>query len=358
MDLTAFTDLLAGIEPLDAEAMAAAETHHRGLTKPPGSLGRLEHLGSQLAGISRSGVPPLAEPAALAVFAGDHGVLAEGVTGWPQEVTAQMVANFCAGGAAINAIAKANDIALTVVNAGVASDLPDHPMLINMPLRQGTANLRVEAAMTRDDALDAVMMGASVARQLIEDGARCLLTGEMGIGNTTSSTAIIAAITNTDAAAITGRGSGIDDETLARKVGVVNEAIARVSHLQNVTVIDLLAEIGGLEIAALCGFCLGGAVARVPVIVDGVITLAGALAAAVLAPDAVGYFIAGHRSVEPAASAALHRMGLEPLVDLDLRLGEGSGAALAYPLVRAAARVMVEMASIESLGIRRADTDS
>ena len=351
VDLTYFTDLITSIEPVDGDAAQAAMAHHLQLTKPPGSLGQLEDLGVQLAAIGGSPVPPAPEPAAIAVFAGDHGVLAEGVSPWPQEVTTQMVMNFCAGGAAINAIAEANDIRVKVVNAGVAGDLPDHPNLLNKPIRKGTANLLTEPAMTRDDAVNAILLGAGVAAELIDDGARCLLTGDMGIGNTTPSATIIAALTNSAAAEITGRGTGIDDATLALKTRVVNDALARVSHVENLTAVDLLAEVGGLEIAALCGFCLGAAANKVPLIVDGVIALAGALTAVTLAPNVLGYLIAGHRSVEPAASAALHRMGLDPLIDLHLRLGEGSGAALAYPLVRAAAKVMSDMATFESAGI-------
>ncbi len=356
MDLTPFTDLLAAIGPVDADAADAAEAHHLQLTKPPGSLGQLEELGVQLAAIAGSEVPPLPEPAAIAVFAGDHGVLAEGVSPWPQEVTMQMVLNFCAGGAAINAIARANGLGVRVINAGVATELPDHPDLLNKPIRRGTANLRIESAMTRDDAVNAILLGAGVAGEMVADGARCLLTGDMGIGNTTPSTAVIAAITKSRAAELTGRGTGIDDETLALKIGVIDEALARLSHVKNVTPVDLLAEVGGMEIAALCGFCLGAAVNRVPVIVDGVIALAGALSAFALSPQVRGYLIGGHRSVEPAASAALHHMHLEPLVDLGLRLGEGTGAALAYPLVRAAAAVMSEMATFESAGVDGSDS--
>lgn len=356
MDLTYFTDLLEAVQPVDGAAAQAAEAHHLKLTKPPGSLGQLEDLGVQLAAIAGSAVPPPAEPAAIAIFAADHGVLAEGVSPWPQEVTMQMVMNFCGGGAAINAITSANDISVKVVNAGVATDLPDHPNLLNKPIRKGTANLRVESAMSLDDAVNAMLLGAGIAAELVEDGARCLLTGDMGIGNTTPSAAIIAAITHSQASEITGRGTGIDDETLVLKTQVINDALARVSHLPNITPVDLLAEIGGLEIAALCGFCLGAGANRVPVILDGVIALAGAVVAHALAPNVLGYLIAGHRSVEPAASVALHHLGLDPLVDLGLRLGEGTGGALAYPLVRAAARVMIEMATFESAGVDGSDS--
>ena len=355
MDLTPFTDLLAAVTPIDNGSADDAEAHHLRLTKPPGSLGQIEDVGVQLAAIAGTSIPPSPEPAAIAVFAGDHGVLAEGVSPWPQEVTMQMVMNFCAGGAAINAIARANDISVRVINAGVATELPDHPNLLNKPIRKGTANLRIESAMTRDDAVNAILLGAGVANEMVADGARCLLTGDMGIGNTTPSAAVIAAITHSKASEVTGRGTGIDDETLELKTQVINDALARLSHVENVTPVDLLAEVGGLEIAALCGFCLGAAANRVPVVVDGVIALAGALTAFKLSSNVRGYLIAGHRSVEPAASAALHYLHLDPLVDLGLRLGEGSGAALAYPLVRAAARVMSEMATFESAGVDGSD---
>ncbi len=352
--------LAASIRPVELSAAVEARRRDQQLTKPAGSLGRIEQIGFQLAAISGSAVPPLVEPAAVAVFAGDHGVHAEGVSPWPQAVTAQMVANFCAGGAAINVIGRANGLDVRVVNVGVAVPLSDHPLLVNRPVRLGTANLRFEPAMSRAEAAQAIIVGAEVATQLLADGAQCLLTGDMGIANTTPSAAVIAALIGADPARITGRGTGIDDPTLARKITVVTEALRRLQTddhdgplglLAQVGPLGLLAQVGGLEIAALAGFCLAGAAARVPVIIDGVIAVAGALTACSLQPLTVAYLIAGHRSVEPAASAALGHLGLAPLLELDLRLGEGTGAALAYPLVRAAARLMREMATFDQAGV-------
>lgn len=343
--------LINAIEAASKEAASAARRHHLTLTKPPGSLGAVEDIGAQLAAIAGTAIPPLVEPAAIAVFAGDHGVRAEGVSPWPQEVTAQMVTNFCAGGAAINVIARANDLGLLVVNAGVATDLPDHPLLRNAPIRRGTGNLRVEAAMTRREAAAAVMLGVTTARELYASGCRCLLTGDMGIGNTTPSTALISSLTGVPPREITGRGTGIDDATLALKIAVIDDALARLDDLRPVDSLGVLAQIGGLEIAAITGLCLGAAEAQVPVIIDGVIALAGALVAVEVQPRVRDYMIAGHRSAEPASSVAIEHLGLRPVLELDLRLGEGSGAALAYPIVRAAARIMNEMATFEQAAI-------
>ncbi len=341
------------IVELRTEDGDGARAHQLNLTKPPGSLGQLESLGVQLAAIAGTSVPPLAEPGAIAVFAGDHGVHAEGVSPWPQEVTAQMVLNFCAGGAAINVIGRANDNKLVVVNAGVAIPLPDHQLLRNTPIRQGTANLRLEPAMSRAEAAEAIMLGIETANELVSSGARCLMTGDMGIGNTTPSAAIIAAVTGQDPRQITGRGTGIDDATLDLKTKVIQDALVRLSETdcQSGDGLGLLSEIGGLEIGAIAGLCLGGASLRVPVILDGVISVAGALLAQQIQPAVVDYLVAGHRSVEPAATAALAHLELEPILEMDLRLGEGSGAGLAYPIVRTAARIMVEMATFESASI-------
>lgn len=349
---SSLAELIASVTAVDRQAASDAAARHLLLTKPPGSLGRIETVGVQLAAISGSMTPPIPAPAATAIFAGDHGVHAEGVSPWPQEVTAQMIANFCSGGAAINVIARSNDISVTVVNAGAATEVEDHPMLRNRPVRAGTRNLRTEAAMTIDEANSAVLLGAETAAELVAAGARCLITGDMGIANTTPSAALIAAVTGASADEVTGRGTGIDDETLAHKRQVIAEALARVGSVDGC---QLLAELGGLEIAALAGFCLGGASARLPVIVDGVIALAGALMADRLQPLTREYLIGGHRSSEPAAAAALTALDLEPLLDLELRLGEGTGAALAYPLVRAAAEILGGMATFDDAGVGRSD---
>ncbi len=348
-----FDDVAAAVRPVDERAARAAAEHHDHLTKPRGALGRLEDAGIRLSAIAGAVPPPVPAPATVAVFAGDHGVLDEGVSPWPREVTAQMVANFCAGGAAINVLARAADARVVVVDVGVATPIPaSAPGLVARRVRRGTGNIAVEPAMTADECTAALDIGAAIADEAIAQGAAALITGDMGIGNTTPSAALIAGLTSRTPADVTGRGTGIDDATLARKVRVVERALARARAAREHT--DpraLLASVGGLEIAALTGFIVAGAAAAVPVIVDGVIAAAAALVAAAITPDAVGYLFAGHLSAEPGARAALHHLGLEPLLDLNLRLGEGSGAVLALPLLQAAARILREMATFDSAGI-------
>ncbi len=343
-------DTLAAIRPLDATAVAQARERQEALTKPSGSLGQLEAVSVQLAGMAGECPPPLPEPAVVAVFAADHGVHAQGVTPWPQEVTAQMVANFLASGAVVNAIAAQAGAEVCVVNVGVAADLQAGPGLLPRKIRPGTADMTAGPAMRRDEAERAVEVGIETARDLVAAGNRCLLTGDMGIANTTASAALIAVFTGADPEQVTGRGTGIDDETWQRKVGVVRRALARHSP-DPADPLAVLAAVGGLEHAALAGFMLGGAALRVPVLLDGVIACAAALAARALAQDVTASLIAGHLSTEPGARRALDALGLRPLLDLGLRLGEGSGAALALPVVGAAARVLREVATFDSAGV-------
>jgi nicotinate-nucleotide--dimethylbenzimidazole phosphoribosyltransferase len=335
------------IRPLDDEAMAAALARHGRLAKPAGSLGKLEALGVRLAGMARSCPPPVPEPVTVTVFAGDHGVVASGVTPFPQEVTAAMVGAFAAGSAAVNALARQVGADVVVVDVGVAADVPLHPAILDCKVRRGTDDLAAGPAMSVEDAEAAFEVGRTVARDAVAGGTACLVTGDMGIGNTTPSAALIAAFTGRPAAELTGRGTGIDDAMLRTKVKVVEAAVART---EGMAPIEVLAEVGGLEIAALAGYYVGGAAAGVPVVVDGVIALAGAVVADALTGGAVRpYLVGGHRSVEPAATAALDHLGLDPLLDLGLRLGEGTGAVLAVPLVQAAARVLGEMATLDEL---------
>ena len=347
--MTGFDGAAAAVGDLDEAAARAAAEHHERLTKPRGSLGRVESIGLRLAGIAGSSPPPLPAPAAVAVFAGDHGVLAEGVTPWPQDVTAQMVQNFTAGGAAINVLARQVGARVVVVDVGVAAELDAAPGLERRKVRSGTGNLAREPAMTIDEARRALDVGVEVAVRLVADGAACLVTGDMGIGNTTPSAALVAAFTGCGAAEVTGRGTGIDDPTLARKVGAVDAALARTPNRDDP--LAVLASLGGLEIAALTGFVVGGAAARVPVVVDGVIADAALLTAAQLVPRAVHFCFAGHRSTEPAARVVLDTLGLAPIIDLDLRLGEGTGACLALPVLEAAARILGEMATFDAAGV-------
>jgi len=350
MNERSFVRAARTVTPVDMVAAQTAAVLHNQLTKPPGSLGMLERVGVQLAAIAGRCPPPVPEPVTIAVFAADHGVVAEGVTAWPQEVTAQMVANFCAGGAAINVLARHTGADVIVTDVGVATPVPsDAPGLVRRTVRPGTGNIAVEAAMTPVEARSALDVGADVATQAVAGGARMLVTGDMGIGNTTASAAVIAALTGLPATAVTGRGAGADDAILARKTEAVERALRRIPGQADPLLI--LTELGGLEIAALTGFIVGAAACRLPVMIDGVIAAAAALAAAALVPDAAKYLIGGHRSAEPGSAAALSHLGIEPLLDLQMRLGEGSGATLAVPLVQAAAKILAEMATFDSAGV-------
>jgi len=353
----AFDTAAAAVRPIDlAGAGAAADARTDLLTKPRGSLGRLEALGSRLAAIARVCPPPVPERATVCVFAGDHGVLAQGVSPWPAEVTAQMVANFCAGGAAVTVFARQAGADVLVTDVGVATPIAvDSPTLLRRTVRRGTADLSVGPAMSPAEARAALDVGAEVAARAVADGAQLLVTGEMGIGNTTPAAALIAAFTGRPAEEVTGRGTGIDDETLRRKTDIVAGAVGRLAA--DASPLTVLAEVGGLEIAALAGLIVGGAAAGVPVLVDGVISAAAALVACALVPDARGYLIAGHLSAEPGAAAALRALGLEPLLTLGMRLGEGSGATLAIPLVQAAARVLSEMATFGEANVHDAPAE-
>jgi nicotinate-nucleotide--dimethylbenzimidazole phosphoribosyltransferase len=340
-------DTITAIAPRDPAAERAARERLDRMTKPPGSLGVLEDVAAQLAGTAGVCPAPLPGPAAVAVFAGDHGVHAQGVTPWPQEVTAQMVANFAAGGAVVNAFAASLGADVVVVDVGVATPSEPAPGFLDRNVRRGTADLAVGPAMTVDEARRAVEVGIEVATGLAADHG-CLVTGDMGITNTTASAALICAFTGATPAEATGRGTGIDDPTLARKVEVVTRALARE---RGTDPLEVLAELGGLEHAALAGFVLGAAAARVPVVLDGVIAGSAALVAAALCPAALEHAFAGHVSAEPGHALALRHLGLRPLLGLDLRLGEGTGALLAVPLVAAAARALADVATFDSAGV-------
>jgi nicotinate-nucleotide--dimethylbenzimidazole phosphoribosyltransferase len=341
--------IIAQIRPLDQTAMAAAAALHARLTKPAGSLGQLEDLSVQLAGLAGCCPPPIPAPAAVAVFAGDHGVHAQAVSPWPQEVTGQMVANFVAGGAVVNAFARTVGVSVTVVDVGVATPTPKEGV-VHARVRAGTRDLTIEPALTRAEVHAALTAGIDVANRLIDGGARALLTGDMGIANTTPAAAVIAVFTGAPVAEVTGRGTGIDADTLAHKISVISGALDR-HQPDRADPVGVLSAVGGLEHAAIAGFILGGAARRIPVILDGVIAAAGALAAAGLAADAVGAMVAGHRSAEPGASVALQHLGLTPLIDLGLRLGEGTGAVLAQPLVECAVRVLHEVATFDAAAV-------
>ena len=351
-------DSVAGrIAPLDSRAMSAASARLDQLTKPPGSLGRLEALVTQLAGITGREEPRVERPA-IVVFAADHGVTAQGVSAYPSDVTAQMVANFVRGGAAINVLAGLAGARVVAVDVGVGGPIPGVEAgsmiagvrFIEARVADGTRDMTLEAAMTRGEALAAIDVGRLVVSELIAEGTDLVGVGEMGIGNTTAASALVAAMTGRPAADVTGRGTGLDDPALRHKVGVIESALDR-HRPDPADPLGVLSAVGGLEIAALVGAILTAAESHVPVLLDGSITGSAALLAAAMAPDVTARLIASHRSSEPGHGVVLDRLGLTPLLDLDLRLGEGSGAALAMPLVRAACAILAEMATFEGAAV-------
>ena len=350
-------ETIGRIEPLDAVAMGTARTRLDRLTKPPGSLGRLEELAITLAGVTGRADAGVARRHVV-VVAADHGVAAQGVSAYPSAVTAQMVANFVAGGAAVNVLADAVGAQVTVVDVGVASTIPGGgrrlPLggrLLRARIRDGTDDMTIGPAMTREDALRAIAVGIGLVDDLREHGGLHVLgVGEMGIGNTTAASAVTAALTGEPVRRVTGRGSGVDDEALARKIDVIERALS-VNRPDRADPIGVLAAVGGLEMAALVGLLLGAAANGIPVILDGFITGAAALVAASLQPALAPRLIAAHRSPEPGHGIVLDRLGLRPFLDLDMRLGEGSGAAIVMGLLLAACRIRDEMATFESAAI-------
>ena len=343
------TKLLSAIVPPDAEAGAIAQERLDRLTKPPGSLGRLEELARRLVEISGR-CPPVIERPVIFTLAADHGVTVEGVSAYPQVVTAQMVENFLAGGAAVNVLARHVGATVVVADLGLATPLPDRPELVRRPIAAGTANMAIGPAMTRDEALRALAVGAELVEAEWARGADAIGTGEMGIGNTTAASAVVAALTGVPVEEVTGLGTGIEHAAWRRKVSVIERALA-VNQPDPADAIDVLAKVGGFEIAGLTGVALAGAAHRLPVFVDGFIAGAAALCAVGLAPDARGYLIASHRSVEPGHRHVLDALGQTPYLDLGMRLGEGTGAALCIGLARAAAAILREMATFKSAGV-------
>ncbi len=347
--MTTLQELIAAIPPLDTEAMRQAAARQDMLTKPQGSLGRLERLSIQVAGITGNPRPRIVHKV-ITTMAGDHGVVEEGVSAFPQEVTPQMVYNFLRGGAAINVLARHVGARVVVVDMGVAADLEPHPELVDRKVARGTNNIARGPAMTREQAEQAILNGAAVVEAELAQGLDILGTGDMGIGNTTPSAAIAAAITGRAPGEIVGRGTGVDDAGLARKVAAVQRALA-VNRPDPYDGLDVLAKVGGFEIGGLAGAMLAAAAHRRPVVVDGFISTAAALIAVILAPQVRPYLIAAHRSQEKGHRIMLEWLGLEPVLDLDLRLGEGTGAALAIGVVEAACKVLDEMATFAEAGV-------
>jgi len=340
----------SGIQPLDATALERARERMESLTMPQGSLGRLGEIAVRMSGITGQ-MPPVTGKKAIVVMAGDHGVCAEGVSAYPSSVTPQMVMNFLNGGAAVNVFAKHAGADVICVDMGVASHL-SHPSLWNYKFGFGTKNIACEPAMLREEAEQAVIAGIQVVKRLVDAGYRLLAVGEMGIGNTTPAAAMTCALTGASPDEAVGRGTGVDDQGLLRKRMVVRKAIA-VNDPDGNNALDVLAKLGGYEIAGMAGVCLGAAMYRVPLIIDGYITSVAALAAARLNPVAASYWFASHRSAESGHSIVLQALGLEPILELGMRLGEGTGAALCMRIVEAGADVLGSMATFESAGVSR-----
>ncbi len=337
------------IGPLDAEAMSSAEMRQLQLTKPPKSLGRLEALSIQLAGIQGRPLPTI-ESKAIAVMAADHGVTAAGVSAFPAEVTPAMVFNMLAGGAGINVIGRHVGARVIVTDLGVNADLSAAEGLRDRKIRMGTANMVDGPAMTRAEAIRAVEVGIELVGEEAERGLDIIATGEVGIGNTTAASAVIAALTGQPVATVTGRGTGITADALQNKVAVIEKALV-VNRPDANDPIDVLAKVGGLDIAGMAGVFLGGAERRIPVVMDGFISSAAALTAVRLCHECVDYILPSHVSIERGHQVVLDELGLVPLFDLQMRLGEGTGAALSMSIVEAAARILSEMATFESAGV-------
>jgi len=344
-------DLLAvcaQIDPVDESWAVETQRLLDAKTKPRRSLGRLEDLACQIAAIRRTPTPEVGDKA-IVVMAADHGVATAGVSAYPQEVTGQMVLNFARGGAAINVLARHAGVRLVVVDMGIREPVEADGVL-QRRLGPGTADFRRGAAMTREQAEEGLVSGIAIARELVDEGISLIGIGEMGIGNTTSSSALISAFTGTPPKEVTGTGTGVDEETRGRKIEAIRHAIEH-NRPDPADAIDVLAKLGGFEIAGLAGVVLGAASRHIPVLADGFIASVAALVAVRLAPAAKGYVIASHHSTEPGHQAVLVALGARPVLDLELRLGEGTGAALAMPLIDAALRILAEMASFEDAGV-------
>jgi len=341
------------VSPPDEAVRQAAEARHDQLTKPRGALGRLEELGTWLAACQGECPPhPLRRPRVV-VFAGDHGVAGRGVSAYPSEVTAQMVANFQAGGAAINVLAEIAGAGVRVVDISVAVDTTagEHKV------RRSSGSIDVEDALTDDEVEAALAAGRAIADEEVDAGADLLVAGDMGIGNTTPAAVLVAALTGTEPVAVVGRGTGIDDTTWMRKTAAIRDALRRAKPV-TADPVALLRTVAGADLAAMAGFLAQAAVRRTPVVLDGVVSGAAALVAEELAPGARAWWVAGHRSTEPAHTLVLAQLDLEPLLELNMRLGEGSGATAAIPLLSMAVRVLAEMATFETAGVSDRDAES
>ena len=347
--MTLLATTLSRITPLDTDLLQQTQTQLDNKTKPLGSLGRLEEFARKVVTISGSPTPDLSKKV-IFTFAGDHGVVEEGVSAFPKEVTPQMVLNFLRGGAGVNVLARHAGAEVRVVDVGVDFDFEDCPGLIHKKVAHGTRNLTRGPAMTRNEALAALAVGIELADQCKQDGVGLVGTGEMGIGNTTPSSAIISAIGGFSPEQVTHRGTGINDQALLVKISAIKKGL-ELNQPDPTDPLDVLAKVGGLEIAAIAGLVLGCAANRIPVVVDGFISTAGALIASELHPQVREYLFAAHESVEVGHRFMLDRIGCRPILDLDLRLGEGTGGALAMHLIEAGVKILLEMATFEQAGV-------
>ena len=347
--MTMYDQTLETIRPLDCTLETKVRAHIDDLTKPQGSLGRLEELALQVCLIQGTHQPKLGKKR-ICCLAGDHGVAAEGVSAFPQEVTPQMVNNMLAGGAAINVLTRHAGAELVVADLGVAAPLGNLPGLLSRRIRGGTDNIATGPAMTREEAVSALTAGIELAGAAAAEGVTLLGTGDMGIANTTPATALLAAYLGCPVEAITGRGTGIDDQRLAHKIEVIKRALA-VNRDQLADPLGTLAALGGFEIAGIAGLCLGGAAHRLPVVVDGFISTAGAVAACALCPAVREYLIFSHLSQERGHRVIMEKLGARPVLDLDMRLGEGTGAALAMSIIEAALKIYNQMATFSGAGV-------
>ena len=341
------------IKPLDEKAMSEARARQDCLTKPQGSLGQLESLSIQVAGIKGNPRPRIVHKV-IFTLAGDHGVTREGTSAYPSEVTPQMVFNFLRGGAGINVLARQAGARVVIADLGVASDLGRHAELRDKKVAMGTRNMAAGPAMSREEAIRAIEAGMELVEEELPKGMDILGTGDMGIGNTTASAGITAALTGADIETVTGRGTGIDDEGWRRKVNVIRKAL-EINRPDPKDAIDVLSKVGGLEIGGIAGVILAGANHRIPVVIDGFISGAGALIAAALCPAVKPYLIAAHQSAEKGHRIVLEHLGLKPLLNLDLRLGEGTGAALGILLTEASLKILDEMATFAEAGVSEKD---
>ncbi len=342
-------EIVSRIQPLDQQAIASASARQDMLTKPQGSLGRLESLSVQIAGITGQGRPHIHHKVVM-VMAGDHGVVAEGVSAFPQEVTPQMVLNFLSGGAAINVLSKHVGARVVIVDMGVATPMDEYPQLVNRKVALGTGNIAKGPAMTRAQAVESILSGVEIVEAEIARGLDILATGDMGIGNTTPSAAIACVVTGKPATEIVGRGTGVDDAGLHRKILAVENAL-KVNQPDPGDGLDILAKVGGFEIGGLAGAILGAAANHRPVVIDGFISTAAAIIAATIAPQVRDYLIAAHCSQELGHRLMLEWLGVTPLLDMQMRLGEGTGAALAMSVVEASCKILDEMATFGEAGV-------